>query len=275
MKKVFLLMGFLAFSLMSISQNTKRNSISQFEKAYYFETSKSFTYFDILIKNIVDLDGGVKFALKITNTSSSFLIYNPEQSKVVINGNELPVEGKTKIIDPSNTKSQTIRVNRGNTKRQETFNFLLGNLTLLKEDNSPIEVDDFEIPMTRKDFKFDNVSCSVSIPVRKTQKMTVKITMKNNGDKYIIVHPGRIGLEMPDDKTYTSKNASDVIILAPHSEESVSLKWDRMPKGSLNDMQKVDMGVDFTEVFFYATPEETASESIEIKWDKTLTIEKQ
>jgi len=274
MKKPLLLLSLSLVTLFTIGQKTERNAIGGFEKAFYYEKTKSLENCDIILKNIVDYDGGVKFALKITNTTSDFLIYNPEQSKMVVDGNKLQVEGKTKLIASSKTKSQTIHADRGTVKRQESFSFLFGGLTLLKENKTSIKVEDFEIPMAKKDFSFDDVSCKVSIPVRKSQKMTVKVVMKNSGDKYIIVHPYRVGVEMPDEKTYSSKNTKEAIVLAPHSEKTMSLKWDRMPKGNLNDMQKVDMGIDFTDVFFYADEEVLVPENIEIKWDKNFTIEK-
>lgn len=274
MKKTVILLTVSLVSIFMIAQKKERNAIGGFEKAFYFEKNKSFENCDVIIKNIVDYDGGVKFALKITNTTSDFLIFNPEQSKIIVDGKKIQAEGKTKLIAASKTKSQTIHADRGSAKRQEAFSFLFAGLSILKEDKKAIEVEDFEIPMERKDFSFDDVSCKVSIPVRKSQKMTVKVSMKNTGDKYIIVHPYRVGVEMPDEKTYSSKNTKEAIVLAPHSEKTMTLKWDRMPKGNLNDMQKVDMGIDFTDVFFYAVEESLASENIEIKWDKNLTIEK-
>ncbi len=275
MKQIILLLGLILTVVYSEAQSNDRNSIEGFSKVYYQKKNIETDNYNVLVKNIVDYKNEIKFSINISNKTASFIVCKSTENKVIIDNTKLEVIGKTKIIGPSDDKSITIKSERGSIKRQESFNILLDGLYKVQQKLKSIKVADFEIPMTKKDFKFGKVHCTVSIPVRKTQKMIVKIELRNDGDEYIIIYPSRIGVEMPDGKTYTSKNTKEEVLLAPHKTKKITLKWDRMPKGGLNDMQKVDMGINFKDVFYYAEITKLEAPKIKIEWDKQLTIKKQ
>ncbi len=275
MKQIILLLGLILSVVYSEAQDNNRNSIMGFDKVYYQENNIETGDYNVLVKNIIDYKNVIKFSMKISNNTGDFIVCKSSESKVIIDNTKLEVIGKTKTIKPSDDKSITIKCERSNLKRQASFNILLDGLYKIKQKPKSVKVADFEIPMTKKDFKFGKVHCNVSIPVRKTQKMIIKLELRNDGNEYIIIHPSRIGVEMPDGKTYTSKNTEEEVLLAPHKTEKITLKWDRMPKGGLNDMQKVDMGVNFKDVFYYAEITKLKAPKIKIEWDKQLTIKKQ
>ena len=270
MKKSVLYLGFL-ISFISYGQDLKNEDLSNFEKVYYHDKTIVQDDYEILVKNIIDYKDEIKFALKITNKTNSILLYDSKESEVIIDKNNLLANGKLKLIPISKSKTQTIKANRGEVEKQTSFNYLLDGIYVLKENNTPINVADFEIPMTKKDFSFGDVTCIVSIPVRKSQKMTIKVEIKNNGKDYIVVRPFRVSLKMPDDNIYTSKNTKEIIALAPQTKKTMTLKWDRMPGGNLNDMQKVPMSIIFKDVFYTATKERFELINIEIVWDEELT----
>ncbi len=273
MKKIFTLSLLFIYTFI-IAQNSNNDTIDKYEKVFYFEKSIEQNNYNVLIKNIVDYKEGIKFALKLTNKISDFILFDPEESKVLINKTKLDFIGKSKLIAPSKTKGQTINVEKKVVKRENDFNIILEGLTVLNENESSIDVKNFEIPMVKKDFSFKDVYCKVSIPIRKSQKMTVKIELRNKGNDYIIIYPYRVGVKMPDGRIYTSKNTKKTFVLAPRGKKSISLKWDRMPKGNLNDMQKVDMEITFKDVFFNVKEIKLDPLNIEIKWNKKFTIEK-
>ncbi len=274
MNRNIVFFGLFLVSFLSFGQESEKKSIEDFEKVYYHDKTVTQDDFDILVKNIIDYKDILKFALKVTNKSNCFIVYDKGKSKFIIDGKTLPANSKTKLISVSNSKTQTIDTDRSGLKKLESFGFLLDGLFILKEKEPSIEVVTFEIPMSKKDFSFGDVTCIVSIPVRKSQKMTVKIAMNNKGKDYIVVQPFRVGLKMPDGKIYTSKNVKEIIVLAPQSKKNMTLKWDRMPKGNLNDMQKVDMNLIFNEVFFYTEKTKLDPLTVNLIWDEKLTDEK-
>jgi len=261
-------------SFLTFGQDSKNKDLSNFEKVYYHDKTISYEDYDVLLKNIIDYKDELKFALKVTNKTNSFLVFDSKESKVVINENTISATGKLKLIPISKSRTQTISIDRSKVTKQKNFEFLLDGLSVLKENSTFLEVEDFKIPMSKKDFNFGDVTCVVSIPVRKSQKMTIKIEMNNNGKDYIIVRPFRVGLKMPDDNIYTSKNTKEIIALAPQTKKSITLKWERMPGGNANDMQKVPMSIIFKEVFFTANIINLDPETIEIIWDEELTTKK-
>lgn len=270
MKNSILYLGLL-MSFLTFGQDSKSEVITNFEKVYYLDKTISNENYEVLIKNIIDYKDEIKFALKITNKTNSFLAYDSQESNVVVNENSISITGKLKLIPISKSKTQTIKVDRNKIAKQKNFNILLDGLFVLKENSTSLEVADFKIPMSKKDFNIGDVTCIVSIPVRKSQKMTIKIEMNNNGKDYIIVRPFRVGLKMPDNNMYTSKNTKEIIALAPQSKKTITLKWDRMPGGSVNDMQKVPMNIIFNDVFFTTNNIKLDPVAIEIIWDEELT----
>jgi len=273
MKKSILYLGLL-MSFITFGQDSKSETLTNFEKVYYLDKTITQDDYDVLVKNIIDYKDELKFALKITNKTNSFLVHDSKESKVIINENNVSAKGKIKLIPISKSKTQTITFDRSKITKQKNFEFLLDGLSLLKENNTSIEVEEFKIPMSKKDFSFGDVTCLVTIPVRKSQKMTIKIEMNNKGKDYIIVRPFRVGLKMPDDNIYTSKNTKEIIALAPQSKKSITLKWERMPGGNANDMQKVPMSIIFEDVFFTSNIIKLDSETIEIIWDEEITTKK-
>ncbi|MCF6306399.1 MAG: hypothetical protein L3J09_00430 [Flavobacteriaceae bacterium] len=270
MKNSVLYLGLL-MSFLTFGQDSKSEDLTNFEKVYYLDKTLSDDDYEVHIKNIIDYKDEIKFSLKITNKTKSFLAYNSQESSIVVNENSIPVTGKLKLIPISKSKSQTIKVDRNKIAKQKNFNILLDGLFVLKENSTSLEVTDFKIPMPKKDFNFGDVTCLVSIPVRKSQKMTIKIEMNNKGKDYIIVRPFRVGLKMPDNNIYTSKNTKEIIALAPQSKKTITLKWDRMPGGNANDMQKVPMSIIFNDVFFTTNNKKLNPVTIEIIWDEELT----
>lgn len=274
MKKIAFLITLTILVNFVYGQKKKDRGISYYEKALYFEQTEENNDYKLLLKNIIDVNNEVKFGLKITNQSNKFLLFEPNETKIIVGEKELDVKEKVKAIAPNKSKTQTINGKREGVDRSDTIQYVIDGLFLLDEKAPYSEIKELKIPMSRSDFSFEEINCKVSITVQKSQKMTLKFDVTNTSSEWIVIYPSRVALRMPDGNIYTSKNNKGPSAIAPNSSGKITAKWDRMPGGNKNDMQKVEMYITFNDVFFKTEKNKLETVVIESTWNEALTIEK-
>lgn len=268
MKNFTLLLGLILANLSFTAQ-------VHYEKMYYADHELETKQYTAKFSGVIGLYNEVKFGLKINNSGENVLLYKPSESKVVCEKGEIKVDEKDRYITPGGFKMWTINALQDgmNSVKNFTLNFS-GMYEIVPEENS-ISMDELKLPLASNEFGTKEVECSIKSSLKKTSKTMLKIEVTNKSDKYLVIHPNRVSVIMPDENTYACANKKDNVEIVPAGETvAFTVYWDKMPGGSANDMQLRDMYVQWDNVFFFANEVALEEQIIEFEWDEKMTIEK-
>jgi len=270
MKKIVLTSLVIACTLSSaIAQEVKYVKI--FYKDFKMETSD----LTITVDNAVSTEAETKFKLKITNKTSDYIIYKPEESKFVINGKDLKPSEKWLIISPNDSDFRIINLKGAGYNTVKSYSFVVDGLYRVSSSAKGIAVPDFKLPPAQNEFKAENFTCTLGKLSKESDKTEAKFKCAYNGNKIGFIFPNKVSVKMPDGSEHANaKSKSKVIMLLKGETDDITLKWERMEGGKAMDMQKVDMMVKWNDTFSEVDPEKMKSETLELVFDETMSNEK-
>lgn len=241
------------------------------EKIYYPVQKHNADDYNVEISNIVGMASEIKFKLEIENTSADFLLFDASKCVFTINGETVTPKDKFIIIEPYKKKSKTILALGSGYQNVREFKFELNGIQKVVPTEDQFAVESFSLPPSKNDFSTGDFFVDLKSYKKVTGSTTSKFGVQYRGKKIGFVFPSKISVSMPDGKEYANAKKSDGILLFPGNSDSFNANWDRMPGGSLNDMQKVEMIINFTNVFREAVAVDLPAQSLSFSWDEALT----
>lgn len=244
-------------------------------KIYYPSQKSSSENFTVELSNVIGLANELKFKIEIENTTSEFMIYDASKSFFILNGE--PVALKKDIllvIEPYQKRSKTIAVTGTGMNAIRTFKFELNGMqkVVLTDEVFPTEM--FTLPPSKNDFSTGSFLVDLKNFKKETGATVSKFNVQYTGKAIGFVFPSKITTSMPDGKEYANGKTADPILLFPGKSSSIQANWERMPGGSINDMQKVEMQLNFTNVFREGATIDLNAQSFDFNWDEALTKSK-
>lgn len=228
----------------------------------------------VIIDDVVSLPKETKFRMTIINKTNQYLIYNSEESNFDIPGQDVRAKEKSWLIEPLATKKKVMRAFGTGLNEIRTFAYVCEGFYRL-EEQAPFSVDQFRLPPAANSFNAGEMMVVLNKEKRATGSTSLKLDVTNKGKNHGFIYPYKVKVLMPDGNFYASNiTQTDPTILEPGETGSLLAGWDRMPGGSVNDMQKVPMMVDFEGVFVEAKPEKIPGSTLTFTWNQALTEEK-
>lgn len=264
----------LTFSLMFIALfggNLIAQGESQYKKMFYQDITLENDDYTILIENAVAGPEETKFKFKITNKSDNFIIFKPDESKLVINGKEIKPNEKQLMIAPGKSWFRVINIKQVGLMVNE-YSYLVEGLYKITSDGPAIPAPDFILPPSQNDFKAGEFNCTLAKLKKETNETEAKFKCIYKGNKVGFIDPSRMAVRMPDGKEYASSSGKDKSMLFFKGEEDdFTVQWDRMQGGKATDMQKVEMIVLWRDAFKEGEMVKLKSEKFDLKLDQALT----
>ncbi len=268
MKKTILL--FIAASTISITMHAQKEV--NYEKLYYKDLKVENSDVTISVNNAVSVAGETKFQLKIINKTADYIIYKPQESKFIIDGKEMSVVEKVKVIEPNDFRTIVINLKGTGYNKLKNYSFLVDGLYKVSANTKGITAPDFKLPATTNDFKVGTFSCNLNKLYKESDKTEAKFKCSYNGDKVGFIFPSKTAVKMPDGNEYANaKSKASAILLLKGESDTFTLKWDKMEGGRKMDMQKVDMFIKWNDAFTEVDPEKMKSETINIEFDEATS----
>lgn len=267
--KTLLFLSSLLFSATAVfAQETT------YEKVFFNPNGFENEQVKVEIDNVVSLPKETKFKMTITNKTNNFIAYNSEESNFEIPGQDVRAKEKSWLIEPLESKSKVMRAFGEGLNDIREFEFVCeGFYEILPQE--AMEVQPLRLPPSVNNFEAGPILVVLNKDKRSTGKTNIKWDAKYTGENYAFIYPHNISVLMPDENTYaTTETNMDPIVLLKGDEKTFSASWDRMPGGTINDMQKVEMLVQFDEVFIEGVPKKIRGETIEMKWNEAMTAER-
>lgn len=245
---------------------------SQKEKMFYKEAQIETPDYDLIITGAVSTPLETKFKIKIINKTASYLSYNPNESKFIINNVEYPVVNeKPVMIEPYKTDFKVVNLKGSGYNTVKNYTFIAGGIYKLSANMAIFNGDDFKLPPSTNSINVGPYTVTLEKLDKESDKTTAKFVCVYNGDKTGIIYPMLSSVKMPDGKEYATVKKEKTILLFKGQFEDFTLAWERMPGGRSNDMQLVDMFVKWNKAFNEADKEKTADATLNLVLDEVKT----
>lgn len=245
------------------------------EKIYYPDQELNTDTYLVKFSNIVGLESEIKFKIDIENKTENFLLFDATKCEFNFNGTTVKADSKLIIIPPYKSKSKTLGGSGSALNQIKEFGFKLDGIQEVELTDEKFVADQFILPPSKNDFKTGAFFIALKSLKKESGYTGVKYEVQYKGDKIGFVYPSKISVTMPDGNDYANgdKN-SDPIMLFRGDKDKFTPSWDKMPGGRMNDMQLVEMKINFDGVFREGVKVDIPSKSFKYTWDRALTIAK-
>lgn len=230
---------------------------------------------------VVELTNGVsrmdflKFKAKFTNSTNDFLMVDPSQFTVTVDGKELHPAEKSFILDPNDNKSKTIDLKEGANFHVDEFEVAIGGFSIIPIDGgTAVSMDDFQLPASTNNISSGNFEVNLKNVKQETKQTWAKFEVKYKGDGYAIVDPSRISVATEGgDKFANMHRKSKNILLEKGDSKGIDVTVEIPAK--VVDMQFAKLMVRWNDAFVETSAKPLdADESATFMLDETLTNEK-
>ncbi len=243
-----------------------------FAKVLYADQTITTPEYKVEISNILTVEGEAKFKFKITNTTADFLLFDASKCSFEINDTKLTPKDKFLVIEPFESKSKTISVLGTNLNTAKSYTFVLDGVQRIIPIEEEIKAPQFKLPASTNDFTAGKFTAQLKSSNKESGSAFVKFDIQYKGDKVGFIMPSKIDVTMPDGNNYANTDKKGkTLVLFPGDSEKFYAQWDKMPGGRLNDMQLVDMLINFNGVFKEGVKQDLAAQKVEITWNEEAT----
>ncbi len=272
-------MKHLIIALLCLSSGSvfsqKNSKEIKYDKIYYNGTKYETDALNITIVDAVSTDAEIKFKIRLTNKSGDFLLYKPEESKFVIDGKESAPTEKWVEVEPFGTATRVINLKGPGYNKIKNYSFQIEGLYRIPASKKGIPASDFKLPATQNQLTVGKFDVSMDKVEKETDKTFVKFKCTYSGEQIGVIYPSRISVKMPDGNDYATILSTAKPILVNKGETVAFLaKWDRMPGGAANDMQKVEMLIRWNDTFTENSIEKMKGTALDITFDEKTSNEK-
>jgi len=267
MKKIIIAVSAVLLTVATAqAQKTKTYKIAAYTVAPVETDDVSIT-----VDNAISNDKETKFKLKIKNKTPDYIIYKPEETKFMINGQEMKTTEKWMVIGPNEDDWKIINLKGTGFNSTPSYSLVMDGLYKVSSSTKGIETPDFRLPVTKNDFKTGNFSVTVNKLYKESDATNLKMDVVYNGDKVGFVFPDKAGVKMPDGNEYATVKSSGLfakssaLLLTKGKGDSFTLNWNRMEDRAKNmDMQKAEMFVKWNDTFAEVTPEHLKPQTLQM-----------
>lgn len=269
MKKITLLL-FTSFFL-SITINAQKNGVDPNYRFYYKETSFETDDYKIYIEDPIAVDGWSKFKVRIFNKTNDYIIFKPTEVEFKINGQVIPCKDKQISVPPNDEATKVIDV-KGKNLQVDTFSVIIKKVFKGAANSAPFVVNDYEIPLSTKDFKAGKFFCKTKGAVIKTDKTLLKFLCTYEGDDLGILMPSHVTAIMPRGQENTNSNRNKGTLLDKGKSDDFIVEFKEM-KGA-GDMQKEHFVLKWNDTFKETKVEVLSGGEFKLELDRAKTAEK-
>ena len=250
---------------------TKSNAI---EKVYFQDQVIETDDFKATLTDIVATPAELKFKLVIENQSNNYLLFKPSECSVKTVVGAMSPSEKQLIVDPNSKGFRVLNFKAASLNELRDFVFQLKGVYAMNPDGDNAKMSTVKLNAVNE-IKENGIKLTVANLKKESVETQVKFKVSYDGSKALLVSPSMITVKMPDGNSYANALRKEKpSILFKGDTDNLNCKWERMPGGSANDMQMVEMIVNFDQVFKEMSPVAIEAKEVAVAWNESLTIEK-
>ena len=207
----------------------------------------------------------LKFKARFINNTNDFLLIDPSQFKIIVDGVETRPKEKQFVLDPNDKASRTIDVKEGANFIVSQFDVELGGFSRIPFEGSSPDMDPFQLPATTNVIESGNFEVNLKQLKQETQQTWARFDIKYKGDGYAIIDPSRISVKTEGgDQHANMHRKSKSILLEKGDSKGIDVTVEIPAK--VVDMQ-------FAKLFVNWGGSMVETKSVPIDMDESVTFE--
>ncbi|HWZ22430.1 MAG TPA: hypothetical protein VNW06_07225 [Cytophagaceae bacterium] len=246
LKNIFILGLMVLTSFASFAQTQKANP----KHINYFKPVSADTKdVKIDVQDAVAAELFAKFKLKLTNKSSDYILYKPQESLFKLeSGDFVPQDKKTILIQPLDKESKVIDMKApAKNAHVDAYTFQLDGLYKIPVNAPASEAPNFSIPASSNDFMVGNFKVEMLSLKKTTAETNAKFKVTYSGNGMGLVEPKKLGFKIESGQIYANDKKEGGILLSKGESETFSATVHI--EGKTVDMQFANMTIVWKDTF--------------------------
>jgi hypothetical protein len=271
MKHVFITV--IALCAIGISGIAQTKKVDPDHTNYYKPATVDLPAVKIDVLDVVSKIDYSKFKLKISNTTNDYILYKPQESKFIIDGNEYkPQDKKPVLVQPLDNGSRTIDVKgNGNNLHADNFTFNLDGLYKVIPTGA-VNAPNFMLPPSVNQFIAGDFTVEMVTISKKTQETVVKFKVTYTGEGMGIVDPKKLGAKIESGQVFANEKREKTIVLGKGESDTFIALFHI--EGKIADMQFANMEIVWNDTFKNAELKKLDGTTLNLVLDPGLTAGK-
>ncbi len=244
MKKIILII----LVLTSVNIYAQKDS----KKTYYYYNQKFGEQYGVNLtaKNIVSTTEYVKLGLEIINDTESFLLFEKDKCKFVVDGNSYFPRKKKKgdIIFPNSKRVITVKSAGETNYLTEDIDFKPGGFYTFSAEGKVVETEPFHLPPNRNEINNGIFKINMLKLKKQTDETVVQFRCTYTGDKIGLIKPSNCVLRTENGKEWATVNSKEKIKVLQKNDKVKFTVTFKIP-GKITDMQFAEMDIVWKNTF--------------------------
>ncbi|HSY62388.1 MAG TPA: hypothetical protein VK796_10950 [Cytophaga sp.] len=268
-----ILITFIVFCSVSISGISQTKKADPDHTNYYKPVTVVLPAIKIDVLDVVSKIDYVKFKIKLINTTNDYILYKPQESNFIIEGNEYkPEDKKPVLIQPLDNASRTIDA-KGNGSNLHTDNFSFNLDGLYKVvPTGTVNAPNFILPPSVNQFVAGDFTVEMISISKKTQETAVKFKVTYTGEGMGIVDPKKLGVKIESGQIFANEKRDKSIVLGKGESDTFIALFHI--EGKIADMQFANMEIVWNDTFKHAELKKIDGTTLNLVLDPGLTAGK-
>lgn len=243
----------------------------------YYKTPASIEkdQYSLSFSDLVSETDYSKFAFKLKNNTSDYLLIDKGGSSFVINGKEYKDKDKEIIVKPSKTHNGVYRVKDETDFHVDKYTFKFDGVSLLPADGKVHEAPNFKLPASTNEITFGDFTVKLKNLKKETDETFATFEVTYKGNDFAIVDASKLGVVVPDKGTTEFANdakGQDGELL--RKGKSCTIKAVFHIEAKYVDMQFANMEILWRNTFQTSTPTKLEGGNVDVEIDSGLTAGK-
>jgi hypothetical protein len=258
--------------VLAITVNAQKKNSPKYE--HHFKVPQEITT-DEYSLNFLDIQSQAEFckmAVKISNTTNDFLIFDKGSSVFNFDFGTFSDKKKRIIIKPNDSKKKTLQVNGSDKFQVNNFTLKVGGLSLVSVKGNVINMEDFQVPASKNSIEKDVFKLVLKKSSLKTKEAALIFECTYLGNKVAIVNPSQLVIKVDGtDKEYANdvKNSTPKLLFKKGDKVKVKAVF-HIP-GRIADMQFANMTILWKDTFVETEAKKLSSQEVKFEIDPGMT----
>lgn len=160
----------------------------------------------------------LKFKTKFTNNTNDFLLIDPSQFKISVNGVTHQPKEKVFILNPNDKKSKTIGLKGTDNLLADEFEVEANGFARISRDGKTVQMEPFRLPAAVNVISEGNFEVNLKRLKQETKETWARFEIKYKGEGYAIIDPSRVSVKTETGEQYANNDRKSKAILLQKGE---------------------------------------------------------
>ncbi len=271
MKKITILLAAILVSTVVVNAQKKKKKDPKFEHHFKVPAEVTTDEYNLNFFNIESQAEFCKMAVKVTNNTNDFLIFDRGEFKFNFPFGSFSSKSKLVYVKPNGSKKKIIQADGNNQFQVEKFNVDFGGFSIVPVKGKVSEMEDFQVPASKNSISTDLFKINLKKSSLRTQEASLTFECTYMGDKVGLIDGSKLVIKVDGtEKEYANDNKKIGGELLKKGDK-VKVKAVFHISGRIADMQFANMTISWKDTFVETEEKKISGQTVNFEIDPGMT----